>query len=60
MVAGAVAWHGEKVKMQLATELVKDDTAVELYVQTEDDVPVEIDKVTGEEGGRRCAGEQGI
>jgi hypothetical protein len=39
------AWHGDKVKMLLRTELVKDNTDVELQVLTSTDV--EIDKVTG-------------
>jgi hypothetical protein len=39
------AWHGDTVKMQLRTELVKDDTAVELRVLSAGDA--EIDKVEG-------------
>lgn len=39
------AWHGDKVKMQVRTELVKDGTDVELRVVSAKDV--EIDKVTG-------------
>ena len=39
------AWHGDTVKMQLRTELVKDNTEVEIKVLTPEDV--EIDNVTG-------------
>ena len=39
------AWHGDKVKIQVRTELVKDETAVELRVLSAADA--EIDKVEG-------------
>jgi hypothetical protein len=39
------AWPGDKVKMQLRTELVKDDTDAELRVLDADGK--EIDKVSG-------------
>jgi hypothetical protein len=39
------AWHGDTVKIQLRTELVKDNTAVELQVMS--DIDGEVDTVTG-------------
>lgn len=44
------AWHGDTVKMQLRTELVKDDTDVELRVLSSTDT--EIDKI----GGKKVTG----